>query len=102
MTYVHSIHVRHLKQAKMYLKTGFNVLFTAECLNRHDRWHVHWIAKAEHCPVCLRCHQSNRSVMFGVGIVGVKLVGPWHVPDRLKMVSQVYIILQKDNFNLYS
>lgn len=91
-----------LKWAEDYMKTDFSkVLFTDECratLDGPDGWCKGWVAVGRDRPHRLRRQQGGGGVMFWAGIVGNMMVGPWKVPDGVKMTSLAYIDFLKDNF----
>ncbi|KAL6485155.1 hypothetical protein MHYP_G00072000 [Metynnis hypsauchen] len=64
------------------MKTNFQtVLFTDECratLDGPDGWSTGWFADGHHVATRLRCQQG---VVFGAGIMGRELVGPFRIPE---------------------
>ena len=66
----------------LYMKTNFQtVLFTDKCR-----------------PTRLRRQQGGGGVMFWAGILGKDLVGPFRVPEGVKMTSAKYVEFLTDHF----
>uniref|UniRef100_A0AAR2KR07 Uncharacterized protein n=1 Tax=Pygocentrus nattereri TaxID=42514 RepID=A0AAR2KR07_PYGNA len=83
-----------LQLAQTYMKTNFQtVLFTNECcatLDGPDGWSSGWLVDG-HQPTRLQCQQGGGGVMFWAGIMGRELVGPFRVPEGVKMTSYLQI-----------
>ena len=57
-----------------------------------------WIIEGESIPVRFRSQQGGGVVMFWAGIVGDNLIGPFRVPEGVKLDSQSYVKFLSDNF----
>ena len=94
-------HQKRMEWAKMNIKTAFeNVLWTDECratLDGPDGWAKGWILNGQKGKVLVRRQQGGGGVMFWAGIVGDELVGPFRVPDGLKMNSDSYCAFLEEN-----
>ena len=76
------------------------VLFTGECsatLDGPDGWSRRWLAYSAQKPTRLRRQQNGGGVMFRAGILGHQIVGPFRVPDGVKMNSATYAGFLKRN-----
>ena len=93
-----------LQWAQKHMKTNFQtVLFTDECratLDGPDGWSSGWLVDGHHVPTRLR-HQQGGGVMFWAGIMGRELVGPFRVPEGVKITSAKYIEFLTDHFLLW-
>lgn len=93
---------KRLQWAQEYMKTNFQtVLFTDECratLDGPDGWSSGWLVNGHHVPTRLRRQQGGGGVMFWAGIMGRELVGPFRVPDGVKMTSAKYVEFLTDHF----
>jgi len=93
---------QRLQWAKQYMKCDFSyVMFTDECratLDGPDGWTRGWILHDQLAPHRLRRQQGGGGVMFWAAIVGNSLVGPFKVPDGVKMNSETYQQFLSDNF----
>ncbi len=93
---------KRLQWAHKYMKTNFQtVLFTDECrvtLDGPDGWRSGWLVDGHHVPTRLRRQQGGGGVMFWAGIMGRELVGPFRVPEGVKMTSAKYIEFLTDHF----
>ncbi len=93
---------KRLQWAHTYMKTNFQtVLFTDECratLDGPDEWSSGWLVDGHHVPTRLRRQQGGGGVMFWAGIMGRELVGPFRVPEGVKMTSAKYIEFPTDYF----
>ena len=49
----------------------------------------------------LRRQQGGGGVMMWARIIGDKLIGPFKVPDRIKMTSKHYVAFLQENFILW-
>ena len=94
-----------LQWAQKYMKTNFQtVLFTDEChatLDGPDGWSSGWLVDGHHVPTRLRRQQGGGGVMFWAGIMGSELVGPFKVPEGVKMTSAKYVEFLTDHFLLW-
>lgn len=86
---------KRIAWAQKYMKTDFQqVLFTDESratLDGPDGWAKVWSPKGDPMPYRIRRQQGGGGVMFWAGIVGDELLGPFRVPDSVKLTSQTYI-----------
>ncbi len=93
---------KRLQWAHTYMKTNFQtVLFTDECratLDGPDGWSSGWLVDGHHFPTRLRRQQGGGGVMFRAGIMGRELVGPFTVPEGVKMALAKYIEFLTDHF----
>lgn len=97
---------RHRKNrmewAKTYMKTNFeHVIFTDECratLDGPDGWSRGWLREGVPLPTRVRRQQGGGGVMFWAGIVGERLVGPFKVPEGVKITSDSYIAFLTKHF----
>ncbi|CAI9583058.1 unnamed protein product [Staurois parvus] len=93
---------KQLHWAEKYTKTNFQtVLFTDECratLDGPDGWSSGWLVDGHSVPTRLRRQQSGGGVMFWAGIMGTELVGPFRVPEGVKMTSAKYVEFMTDYF----
>jgi len=93
---------KRVSWAKKYMKVDFSkVIFTDECratLDGPDGWARGWIIDGEPVPVRLRRQQGGGGVMFWAGIVANELIGPFRVPDGVKLNAQSYVEFLSDNF----
>ena len=88
--------------AKKYLKLDFSkVLFTDECratLDGLDGWSRGWLVEGQRAPLKYHHQQRGRGVMFWAAIIGDTLVGPFWVPEGVKLTSQAYTQFLDQNF----
>lgn len=93
---------KRLHWAEKYMKTNFQtVLFTDECratLDGPDGWSSGWLVDGHPVPTRLRHQQGGGGVMFWAGIMGRELVGPFRVPESVKMTSAKYVEFLTDHF----
>jgi len=92
---------KRLDWAQMYLKTNFeDVLFTDESratLDGPDGWAKVWNPTGAETPHRIRRQQGGGGVMFWAGIIGDELVGPFRVPEGVKLTSKSYISFLDDH-----
>ena len=65
------------------------VLFTDECratLDGPDGWCRGWLVNGTDKPSRARRQQGGGGVMFWAALIGNEVVGPFRVPDGLKMM----------------
>lgn len=88
---------KRFQWAQKYMKTNFQtVLFTDECcatLDGPDGWSRGWLMDGHPVPTRLKRQQEGGRVIFWAGIVGIELVGPFRVPEGVKMTSEKYVEL---------
>ncbi len=93
---------KRLQWTHTYMKTNFQtVWFTDECratLDGPDGWSSGWLKDGHHVPTRLRRQQGGGWVMFWAGIMGRELVGPFRIPEGVKMTSAKYIEFLTDHF----
>ena len=86
---------KRMAWAEKYMKTDFQqVLFTDEAratLDGPDGWAKVWSPKGAALPYRVRRQQGGGGVMFWAGIMGDTLLGPFRVPEGVKLTSQAYI-----------
>ncbi|CAI9619738.1 unnamed protein product [Staurois parvus] len=91
-----------LHWAEKYMKTNFQtVLFTDECratLDGPDGWSSGWLVDGHPVPTRVQRQQGGGGVMFWAGIMGTELVGPFRVPEGVKMTSAKYVEFMTDHF----
>ncbi len=56
-------------------------------LDGPDGWSSGWLVDGHHVPTRMRRQQGGGGVMFWAGIMGRELVGPFRVPEGVKMTS---------------
>ena len=85
---------KRVNWAKNYMKTAFqNVLFTDEAratLDGPDGWAKVWNPLGAPTPHRFRRQQGGGGAMFWAGIIGKELVGPFRVPEAVKLASKSY------------
>jgi hypothetical protein len=88
--------------AEQYMKLNFsNVIFTDECratLDGPDGFARGWILDGLDVPSHLRRQQGGGGVMFWAGLYGNTVVGPFRVPDGVKMNSSGYTTFLSTHF----
>ena len=87
---------RRVEYAKKTMKNDILcIIFTDECratLDGPDGWSKGWLANDQPMSTRLKRIQGGGGVMFWSGIVGDKLIGPFKVPERVKITSKKYIL----------
>ena len=82
------------------MKVDFSkVLFTDESratLDGSDAWSKCWVVNGRDCQQPLRCQQGG-GITIWAGIVGGIMVGPWTVPDVMKITADAYIAFLKEH-----
>ena len=63
-----------------------------------DGWSRGWVRDGVPVPNRVRRQQGGGGVMFWAGIVENKLIGPFKVPEGVKITSDSYIDFLKKNF----
>lgn len=90
-----------LKWAEDNMKVDFSkVLFTDETratLDGPDGWCKGWVIIGQNRHQRLRRQQGGGGIMIWAGIIGGTLVGPWRVPDGVKMTAVAYINFLKEH-----
>ena len=93
---------KRLEFVKQYIKTDFQqVLFTDECrasLDGPDCWATGWVLHGREAGTRFRRQQGGGGVMFWAGIKGDQLLGPFRVPEGVKINSEAYIDLLNISF----
>jgi transposase len=83
-----------MEWSKKYMKTEIKfVLFTDESratLDGPDGWAKGWVFNGDDCPTRMRRQQGGGGVMIWGGIIGNELVGPFRVPEGVKLTSVTY------------
>jgi transposase len=85
---------KRVKWAQDNMKTDFsNVIFTDECratLDGPDGWAYGWVLHGHPQQTRIRRQQGGGGVMFWAGIVGNTLIGPFKVPQGVKLNAERY------------
>ena len=93
---------KRLTWAEEYMKINFEtVIFTDECratLDGPDGWSRGWVRTGVPVPIRMRRQQGGGGVMIWAGIVNNTLIGPFRVPEGVKINSKTYIDFLKKNF----
>lgn len=80
----------------------YNVFFTDECrvtLDGPDGWASGWrLSPDKYVGERTRRQQGGGSIMIWAGIVKDELVGPFRIPDGLKMTAKTYCEFLDTNF----
>lgn len=96
---------KRLEWAKKYMKIDFkNVIFSDECrasLDGPDGFGRGWLQNGKALPTRLRRQQGGGGVMFWAAIHDNILIGPFRVPDGVKMNAAGYVQFLRDNFLPY-
>ena len=97
--------LKRLEWAKKYVKINFkDVIFTDECrasLDGPDGFARGWLRNGQALPNRLRRQQGGGGIMFWAGIHNNVLIGPFRVPDGVKMNGPAYVELLRENFLPY-
>ncbi|XP_029641898.1 uncharacterized protein LOC115216572 [Octopus sinensis] len=101
-TSLNKLHVQnHLKWAEDNMKVDFSkVLITDEtraALDGSDGRIKGWVVNGRDRHQHLRRQQRGGGIMIWADIIGDILVGPWKVPDRVKMTADAYIIFPREH-----
>ena len=87
--------------AVKYMKQNFDkVMFTDECratLDGLDGFSRGWVLNKLDIPVRLRPQQGGGGVMFWAAILRSNLIGPFKVPDGVKMTAFTYTEFLEQN-----
>ena len=93
---------KRIKWARKYMKTDFQkVLFTDECrasLDGPDGWARGWVLDERPLPSRLRRQQGGGGVMFWAAIIKDTLIGPFRVPEGVKINAASYCDFLEENF----
>ena len=93
---------KRLKWARQYLKQDFSkVIWTDESrvtLDGPDGWSRGWILPGKQPETMMRRQQGGGGIMIWAGIVGSSLVGPFMIPEGVKVNKEVYCNLLQDSF----
>lgn len=85
---------KRMEWCQKYLKADFKwVLWTDEMratLDGPDGWARGWILEGTEAPTRIRRQQGGGGVMIWAGVIDEELVGPFRVPDGVKMNSEAY------------
>ena len=96
---------KQLAWATKYLKTYFhNVLWideTRATLDGPDGWTKGWLLKGTSPRIQYKRQRGGRRVMIWAGIFGSDIIGPFLVPDGVKMNSVNYCSFLEDNLLLW-
>lgn len=92
---------KRVEWANAYMKTNFNnVMFTDESrisLDGPDGWRRGWIWKDGQKCESIKRQQGGGGIMIWAGIVHNKLVGPFRVPEGVKLNSANYCAFLEEN-----
>ena len=92
---------KRLFWATKYLKTDFQtVIWTDEAratLDGPDGWRRGWLQKNTNPRLRYKRQQGGGGMMIWAGIIGDEIVGPFLVPDGLKMNSGNYCAFLEEN-----
>lgn len=93
---------KRLEWAENHMRIDFQlVLWTDEAraeLDGPDGWKRGWLINGGTPRLRFKRQQGGGGIMFWAGIIGDSLVGPFLVPDGLKMNSANYCQFLNDNF----
>ncbi|KAG8009288.1 Transposable element Tc3 transposase [Nibea albiflora] len=93
---------KQLQWAQQYMKTDFKtLLFTDECRATLDGPYGlsgGWLVDGHPMQTRLQRQQGSGGVMFWAGIMGREIVGPFRIPDGVKMTSIMYVEFLKEHF----
>lgn len=100
---LNKIHIqKRLKWAEENFKLDFSkVLFTDETratLDGPDGWSKGWVVYGGYRHRRFRRQQGGGGIMIWAGIIGGIMVGPWKVPDGVKMTADNYIAFLREHF----
>ena len=91
-----------LSVIKQYMKLDFRrVVFTDECratLDGPDGFSRGWLHTATEIPRRIRRQQGGGGIMFWAGIMHIKVVGPFTVPEGVKTDSYSHQLFLQQNF----
>ena len=83
-----------IEWSRKYMNTDMKfVLFTDESrasLDGPDGWAKGWVFNSDNCPNRMRRQQGGGVVMIWGGIIGNAIIGPFRVPEGLKLSSATY------------
>ena len=92
-----------MTSAQNYMKLDFQrVLFTDEAratLDGPDGWAKVWKPNGAPTPYRIRRQQGGGGVMFWAGNIGEELVGPFRVPEGVKLPSNAYTAFLDDHLS---
>jgi transposase len=93
---------KRLNWARTYQKCDFSkVLWTDEMrvtLDGPEGWARGWVMNGQQPPIRLRRQQGGGGLMVWAAIYDNQLIGPFRVPDGVKLNSQNYCDFLWDNF----
>ena len=96
---------KRVQWAEQYVKMDFkNVVFTDECratLDGPDGWSSGWVLNGRPVGSRIRRQQGDGGVMFWAGIKDQDIIGPFRVPQGVKIDSKGYCQLLTDFFLPY-
>ena len=73
---------------------------TCASLDGPDGWSKGWNSFRRDRHRRLRCQQGGGGIRIWAGIIGGVLVGPWRVPEGVKMTAETYIAFLQQNFEV--
>ena len=71
---------------------------TRASLDGPDNWQKCWVLLNEQRPVKYIRQKQGGSIMIWAGIIDNKIIGPFRVPDGVKLTSNTYIEFLRENF----
>ena len=77
------------------------MIFTDESrctLDGPDGWSKIWKLDKINTPIRINRQQKGGCIMIWAGIVDNKIIGPFRIPDGIKINSENYISLLRNNF----
>jgi hypothetical protein len=90
-----------MEWSRKYMKTDMKfVLFTDESrasLDGPDGWAKGWVFNGENGPDRMRRQQGGGGVMIWGGIIGNAFIGPFRIPEGLKLFSATYCPFLKNS-----
>jgi hypothetical protein len=90
-----------MEWSRKYMKTDMKfVLFTDESrasLDGPDGWAKGWVFNDDKCPNRMRRQQGGGRVMICGRIIGNAIIGPFRIPEGLKLSSATYCPFLKNS-----
>jgi hypothetical protein len=90
-----------IEWSRKYMKTDMKFdLFTDESrasLDGPDGWAKGCISNGDNCPNRMRLRQGGGGVMIWGGIIGNAIIGPFRVPEGLKLSTSTYCPFLKNS-----
>jgi hypothetical protein len=90
-----------MEWSRKYMKTDMKfVLFTDESrasLDGPDGWAKGWVFNGDNCPNRIRRQQGGGGVKIWGGVIENAIIGPFRVPEGLKLSSATYCPFLKNS-----